>query len=70
MERKGIYCIRRSSVSESDSSIETLSLDGMAGSPKLLKLGTGKYRYLFRNGEVTHASGDRRNGLILRYFIL
>lgn len=44
MERERIYCIRRSFVSESDSGIETLSLDGMAGSPKLPKLGTGKCR--------------------------
>lgn len=46
MERERIYCIRRSFVSESDSGIETLSLDGMAGSPKVAKLGNG--RYLFR----------------------
>jgi hypothetical protein len=48
MEREGIYCIRRSFVSESDSGIETLSLDGMDGSPKLTKLGNGSCYSLFK----------------------
>jgi hypothetical protein len=42
MERERIYCIRRSLVSESDSGIETLSLDDMLGSSKLPELVTGE----------------------------
>jgi len=48
MERKRIYCSRRSAVSESDNVIENLSLDGMSGSPRAMKLGTGNCRSLFR----------------------
>jgi hypothetical protein len=45
MERKRIYCSRRSAVSESDSGIESLSLERMSGSPKLTKMVTGNYRF-------------------------
>ncbi len=45
MERERIYCIRRSFVSESDSGIETLNLDGMPGSPKQPKMVTGNCRF-------------------------
>ncbi len=48
MEREGICCFRRSFVSESDSGIETLSLDGMAGSPKAMNLGTGRCLLRFK----------------------
>ena len=42
MERKRIYCSRWSFVSETDNVIEILNFDGLSGSPKLPKLGTGK----------------------------
>jgi hypothetical protein len=43
MERKRIYCFRRSAVSESDNVIEALKFEGMSGSPKAMNLGTGNY---------------------------
>jgi hypothetical protein len=45
MERKRIYCSRRSAVSESNNVIEALKFEGMYGSPKLMKLGTGSIRF-------------------------
>ena len=39
--------------SESDNVIENLSLDGMSGSPKVVKVGTGKKGSLFPSNAVT-----------------
>jgi hypothetical protein len=61
MERERIYCIRRSFVSESDSGIETLSLDGMAGSPPIPKLGTGRCWSLFRGKGLKPIFGSCRS---------
>jgi|GEM_PF-987879 len=45
MERKRIYYLRRSAFGESDNVIEVLKFEGMSGSPKVPKLGTGSHRF-------------------------
>ncbi len=61
MEGEGVHCFRRSFVSESDSSTETLSLDGMAGSPKLTKLVTGNCRSSLRKKVDRGCNGNCEN---------
>jgi hypothetical protein len=52
MERKRIYCTRRSAVSESDNVIEALKFEGMSDSPKMINVGTGNCRSFFRKMDL------------------